>query len=171
MKNSFWPLTEELSTMARWVAETGQRMVVLFEGRDTAGKGGSIEMFARVLNPRQCHVVALSSPSDRERGQWYFQRYVAHLPPQGRNLAVRPQLVQPRRGRAGDGLLHEEQDTGLSCGRFRSSSGSWSTTASCCSNIGCAATRRSRRNGSKTGFTIRSSAGNCRRSISARAAI
>ena len=77
------PLTRELSAMARWVAETDQRIVVLFEGRDTAGKGGSIDMFARVLNPRQCHVVALSSPTDRERGQWYFQRYAAYLPPKG----------------------------------------------------------------------------------------
>ena len=77
------PLTEELSTMARWVDETGQRIVILFEGRDTAGKGGSIDMFARVLNPRQCHVVALSSPSERERAEWYFQRYAAHLPPKG----------------------------------------------------------------------------------------
>ena len=64
------PLTKELSAMARWVSQTGQRVVVLFEGRDTAGKGGSIDMIARVLNPRQCHVVALSSPSERERGQW-----------------------------------------------------------------------------------------------------
>src|SRR3990170_6597813 len=77
------PLTRELSGMARWVAETGQRIVVLFEGRDTAGKGGSIDMIARVLNPRQCHVVALASPNERERSQWYFQRYAAHLPPKG----------------------------------------------------------------------------------------
>ena len=77
------PLALELSVMARWVAETGQRMVVLFEGRDTAGKGGSIDMFARVLNPRQCRVVALPSPNERERTEWYFQRYVAHLPAEG----------------------------------------------------------------------------------------
>jgi polyphosphate kinase 2 len=77
------PLTEELGTMARWVDETGQRIVILFEGRDTAGKGGSIEMFSRVLNPRQCHVVALSSPSEREHSQWYFQRFIEHLPPKG----------------------------------------------------------------------------------------
>jgi len=77
------PLTKELGAMSRWVAETEQRIVVLFEGRDTGGKGGSIDMIARVLNPRQCHVVALSSPSDRERAQWYFQRYAAHLPPKG----------------------------------------------------------------------------------------
>jgi polyphosphate kinase 2 len=77
------PLARELSAMARWVSETGQRMVILFEGRDTAGKGGSIEMFARVLNPRQCKIVALPSPSERERTQWYFQRYVEHLPAEG----------------------------------------------------------------------------------------
>ena len=77
------PMTKELSAMARWVAETKQRIVVLFEGRDTAGKGGSIDMIARVLNPRQCHVVALAAPSTREREQWYFQRYAAHLPAKG----------------------------------------------------------------------------------------
>jgi polyphosphate kinase 2 len=58
-------------------------MVIIFEGRDTAGKGGSIDMFARLLNPRQCRVVALPSPSERERTQWYFQRYVEHLPAEG----------------------------------------------------------------------------------------
>ena len=58
------PLAKELSAMARWVSETNQRIVVMFEGRDTAGKGGSIEMFARVLNPRQCRVVALPHPTN-----------------------------------------------------------------------------------------------------------
>jgi polyphosphate kinase 2 len=77
------PLARELGAMARWLSETGQRMVILFEGRDTAGKGGSIEMFSRVLNPRQCRVVALPSPSEREQTQWYFQRYIEHLPARG----------------------------------------------------------------------------------------
>ena len=77
------PLAQELSVMARWVSETNQRMVVVFEGRDTAGKGGSIDMFARLLNPRQCRVVALPSPSEREQTQWYFQRYIEHLPANG----------------------------------------------------------------------------------------
>ena len=77
------PLARELSGMARWVAETRQRMIILFEGRDTAGKGGSIEMFSRVLNPRQCRVVALPGPSERERTEWYFQRYAVHLPAVG----------------------------------------------------------------------------------------
>jgi polyphosphate kinase len=77
------PLAKELSAMARWVSETRQRLVIVFEGRDTAGKGGSIEMFARVLNPRQCRVVALPTPTDREKTQWYFQRYVEHFPAEG----------------------------------------------------------------------------------------
>ncbi|HZU51518.1 MAG TPA: polyphosphate kinase 2 [Sphingomicrobium sp.] len=77
------PLARELSAMARWVSEAGRRMVILFEGRDTAGKGGSIEMFSRVLNPRQCRIAALPSPDERERTEWYFQRYVAHLPASG----------------------------------------------------------------------------------------
>ena len=77
------PMSKELSAMARWVSETKQRMVIVFEGRDTAGKGGSIDMFARVLNPRQCRVVALPAPNERERSQWYFQRYVEHFPAEG----------------------------------------------------------------------------------------
>ena len=77
------PLLHELSDAAHWIAETGQRLVVLFEGRDTAGKGGSIYMFSSTLNPRQCRVVALPAPSPRESGQWYFQRYAAHLPARG----------------------------------------------------------------------------------------
>ena len=77
------PMLGELIEAARWISETKQRLVVLFEGRDTAGKGGSIAMVANNLNPRQCHVVALSTPSERERGQWYFQRYAEHLPTRG----------------------------------------------------------------------------------------
>ena len=77
------PLTKELSDAARWIQETDQRVVIVFEGRDTAGKGGSIDVFSRTLNPRQCKIVALSAPSERERGQWYFQRYMEHLPTKG----------------------------------------------------------------------------------------
>ncbi len=73
----------ELLKMARWVKETGQRIVILFEGRDTAGKGGTIKRFMEHLNPRGARVVALERPSEMERGQWYFQRYVLHLPTAG----------------------------------------------------------------------------------------
>jgi len=77
------PLELELSAMARWLQHTGKRLVVVVEGRDTAGKGGVISAIADRLNPRQCRVVALPKPSERERTQWYFQRYVAHLPAAG----------------------------------------------------------------------------------------
>jgi polyphosphate kinase 2 len=77
------PLSAELASMARWVAETEQRIIVLFEGRDTAGKGGSIDMIARILNPRQCRVVALPSPGERERSEWYFQRFIPYFPAKG----------------------------------------------------------------------------------------
>ena len=77
------PLEAELVSMARWARITGARICVLFEGRDTAGKGGAIRAVSQRLNPRQCRVVALSKPSDVERTQWYFQRYVPHLPAAG----------------------------------------------------------------------------------------
>jgi polyphosphate kinase 2 len=77
------PMQAELVAMARWAAATGQRILILFEGRDTAGKGGAIRAVADKLNPRQCRTVALSKPSDAENGQWYFQRYVPHLPGKG----------------------------------------------------------------------------------------
>jgi polyphosphate kinase 2 len=77
------PLEEELVAMARWAEATGARILVLFEGRDTAGKGGAINAIASHLNTRQCRVVALAKPSECEQGQWYFQRYVQHLPTRG----------------------------------------------------------------------------------------
>jgi polyphosphate kinase 2 len=77
------PLQQELERMARWVEHTGERVVILFEGRDAAGKGGAIHAIAEQLNPRHCRVVALGKPTECEAGQWYFQRYVAHLPTAG----------------------------------------------------------------------------------------
>ena len=77
------PMEEELVAMARWARVTGQRICVIFEGRDTAGKGGAIRAVGGRLNPRQTRVVALSKPSEQERSQWHFQRYVPHLPSAG----------------------------------------------------------------------------------------
>ncbi len=73
----------ELAKLQRHVNEQGERLVILFEGRDAAGKGGSIKRFMEHLNPRTAKVVALSKPTETERGQWYFQRYIAHLPTKG----------------------------------------------------------------------------------------
>ncbi len=77
------PLQLALSQAERWVTATGERLLVLVEGRDTAGKGGVIADIAGTLNPRHCRVVALDKPSEREKGEWYFQRYIAHLPAAG----------------------------------------------------------------------------------------
>ena len=76
-------LQVELLKLQAWVKETGQRVVIVFEGRDAAGKGGAIKRFMEHLNPRGARVVALEKPSEVERGQWYFQRYVEHLPTRG----------------------------------------------------------------------------------------
>ena len=76
-------LQVELLKLQAWVKDTGQKVVILFEGRDAAGKGGTIRRFMEHLNPRGARVVALEKPSETERGQWYFQRYVQHLPTAG----------------------------------------------------------------------------------------
>ena len=76
-------LRVELLKLQAWVKDTGQRVVILFEGRDAAGKGGTIKRFMEHLNPRGARVVALEKPSETERGQWYFQRYIEHLPTAG----------------------------------------------------------------------------------------
>ena len=76
-------LQVELLKLQKWVKETGQRIVILFEGRDAAGKGGTIKRFMEHLNPRGARVVALEKPTETEAGQWYFQRYIKHLPTRG----------------------------------------------------------------------------------------
>jgi polyphosphate kinase 2 len=73
----------ELVKLQRWVRENNERVVMVFEGRDAAGKGGTIQRFLMNLNPRAARIVALSKPSDVEQGQWYFQRYIDHLPTRG----------------------------------------------------------------------------------------
>ena len=76
-------LQVELLKLQKWVKDTGQRIVMIFEGRDAGGKGGTIKRFMEHMNPRQAHVIALTIPSVREQGQWYFQRYIGTLPTKG----------------------------------------------------------------------------------------
>ena len=76
----------------------GQRVLALFEGRDAAGKGGTIKRAIAHLNPRNTRVVALMKPNETEMSQWYFQRYVTHLPSAGEIVIFRPKLVQPGNG-------------------------------------------------------------------------
>jgi polyphosphate kinase 2 len=80
---ALFQLQRELIKLQDWVAATKAKVVVIFEGRDSAGKGGVIKRITQRLNPRICRVVALSAPSEREKSQWYFQRYVPHLPAGG----------------------------------------------------------------------------------------
>ena len=88
LKRSFYEeelarLQVELVKMQYWIRSVGFRLIVVFEGRDAAGKGGTIKRITEPLNPRGCNVVALGKPSDREKSQWYFQRYVEHFPAAG----------------------------------------------------------------------------------------
>src|ERR1700693_3587047 len=81
-------LQVELLQLEEWVRHKGLRVVVVFEGRDTAGKGGGIKRMRALLNPRACRVVALPAPSEKEKAQWYFQRYIEHLPSAGEMVMV-----------------------------------------------------------------------------------
>ncbi len=82
-ENKITELHKELVKMQEWVIQEGKKVVLIFEGRDAAGKGGTIKRVTENLNPRHCRVVALAAPTEKEKTQWYFQRYVAHLPSAG----------------------------------------------------------------------------------------
>ena len=99
-------LQVELCALQEWVKHKGLRVVVVFEGRDAAGKGGVIKAITERVSPRVFRVVALPAPSDREKSQLYLQRYVPHLPGGRRNRDLRSQLVQPGGRRSRDGVLH-----------------------------------------------------------------
>jgi polyphosphate kinase 2 (PPK2 family) len=101
-------LQVELCVLQNWVKQEGLRVVVIFEGRDAAGKGGTIKAITERVSPRVFRVVALPAPSDREKAQLYFQqRYLSHFSDRGRDRDFRPQLVQPGRCRICNGLLYE----------------------------------------------------------------
>ena len=99
-------LQVELVKMVEWIKHEGLKVVVIFEGRDAAGKGGVIKRINQHLSPRICRVVALPAPTEREQTQWYFQRYVPHLPAAGEMVPVRSKLVQPGPASSGSWLLH-----------------------------------------------------------------
>ncbi len=82
-EREIYRLQTELGQLQEWVRSTGQRVVVLFEGRDAAGKGGTIKRITQYLNPRVARIIALPSPTERQRSQWYFQRYIEHFPAAG----------------------------------------------------------------------------------------
>ena len=141
----------ELLKLQEWIKDSGERLVIVFEGRDAAGKGGTIKRFLEHLNPRGSRVVALDKPSTRESRQWYFQRYVAAPPRGGRDRAVRPILVQPRRRRTRHGVLHGRRSTRSSCATYPISSACGCGPVSISSSCGSP----SRRNEQRTRFLIR----------------
>ena len=99
-------LQVELTRLQTWVKDKGARIIVVFEGRDTAGKGGVISRITARTSPRVFRHVALPAPSDREKSQVYHSTLHRAFPGGGRDHPVRPLVVQPGRGRAGDGLRH-----------------------------------------------------------------
>src|SRR5882757_4463839 len=82
-EDELFRLQGQLVEMQEWVRTSGARLVVIFEGRDAAGKGGAIKRVSEFLNPRVCRIVALPAPTERQRTQWYYQRYIEHLPAAG----------------------------------------------------------------------------------------
>ena len=99
-------LQEELVKLQYWIRETGLKVAILFEGRDAAGKGGVIKRITERTNPRVIRVVALGIPTEREKSQWYFERWSSSPSGGGRNGAIRQELVHARDYRERDGLLH-----------------------------------------------------------------
>ena len=120
----------ELLKLQYWVTATGQRLVILFEGRDAAGKGGTIKRFTEHLDPRGARTVALGKPSERERGEWYFQRYVRELPTAG-EIVLFDRSWYNRAGVEHVMGYCTMRSTPGSCGRRRSSSGCSPRTGCC----------------------------------------
>ena len=100
-------LQGELVKLQEWVRTEGARVVVVFEGRDAAGKGGTIKRVTEYLNPRVASITALPAPTEREKTQWYFQRYIDHLPAAGEIVLFDRSWYNRARGRARHGVLHQ----------------------------------------------------------------
>ncbi len=114
----------ELAKLQEWIRVQGLKVVVIFEGRDAAGKGEAIKRITESLNPRICRVVALGTPTERERTQWYFQRYVAQLPA-GREMALFDRSWYNRAGVERVMGFCSGMSIASSCTPARSSSGCW----------------------------------------------
>ena len=143
-------LQAELVEMQEWVRATGARVVVIFEGRDAAGKGGAIKRITEYLSPRVARVVALPMPTERERTQWYFQRYIAHLPAAG-EICLFDRSWYTAAASSTSWATAPLRSTGASSSSARSSRGCSLTTASCCASTGSPCPRRSSTNGSSRG--------------------
>ena len=159
----------ELIKLQEWVRLHGLKVVILFEGRDAAGKGGAIKRITEPLNPRVCRVVALGTPTERERGQWYFQRYVAHLPAEG-EIVLFDRSWYNRAGVEhvmGFCTDEEYQEFLRSVPAVRGDAGPLRHPSS--SSTGSRSTTRSRNSASRSGSKTRSSSGSSARWTSSRA--
>ena len=160
-------LQAELVKLQEWVRAERQRLVVIFEGRDAAGKGGSIKRVTEYLNARVARIVALPAPTERERTQWYFQRYVGNLPAGG-EIVLFDRSWYNRAGveRVMGFCTDEEYHRFLhQCPTFERCS---SRTGCCCASTGSRSATRSRRPASTPGWTTRCGSGSCRRWTSSR---
>ena len=124
-ENELAKLQVELAKLQEWIRQNGLKVVVVFEGRDAAGKGGVIRRITESLNPRICRVVALGTPTERQKTQWYFQRYVEELPAAGEMVLFDRSWYKPRRRREGDGFLHRGRGGGVLPHLSPSSSACW----------------------------------------------
>ena len=131
----------ELLKVQNWARDKGERIAIVFEGRDAAGKGGAIHRFTQHLNPRAARVVALPKPTDVERGQWYFQRYVAQLPTKG-EIVIFDRSWYNRAGVEPVMGFCTPAQTEQFLGSAPSSSACWSRTASGWSSSGCTSAAR-----------------------------
>ena len=116
--------------MQEWVKATGAKVCIVFEGRDTAGKGGTIKRIVERVSPRVFRVVALPAPTEREKSQMYIQRYIPHFPAAGEVVIFDRSWYNRAGRRAGDGLLHPGADRRGSSSRSRRSRRRWSTPGS-----------------------------------------
>ena len=157
------PLHEELVKLQQWVVHEGLKVCIVFEGRDGAGKGGTIKAITERVSPRVFRVVALPAPTEREKTPDVHPALPAAPAGGRRGRDLRSQLVQPRRRRAGDGLLHRGAGEAVSCRSCRWSRRRSSTRASSCSSTGSRSARRSRRAGSRRASTTGARSGSSRR--------
>ena len=156
----------ELVQLQEWVQHAGLKVCVIFEGRDGAGKGGTIKAITERVSPRVFRVVALPAPTDREKSQMYIQRYMPPSARRGRGRDLRPQLVQPGRRRARDGLLHRRAGQEVPAGRAAGRKGDRRIRHHPHQVLARGEQPTNRRAGSKHASTTDARSGSCRRWIS-----
>ena len=163
-------LQGELVLMQEWVRQRGARVVIVFEGRDAAGKGSAIKRVTEFLNSRVARIVALPAPTERQRTQWYFQRYVEHLPAAGEIVLFDRSWYNRAGVERVMGFCTRRGAPALPAAVPDLRAAAASRTASCCGSTGSRSATPSRSAGSPPGSTTRCGAGSCPRWTSSRSA-